>query len=581
MKEGRLLHVRNGKHHGRARLIVKKLVADQWPAGSDDYDIVVGNEGGALTLFDQEEDGTEKPLPHKLKVKDLKVKDLEFWLEGKTESASVRDAVLDLGLDRDPGGLAKQPKRNGDWGRLTVVKIDKVELVVAVPVGKPKVWDAARQRYYINTEAGAAGRTLGDKAGEREVKVVATLSKPIADVPLHFMLAPHPDNAAPAGLPASWKPETLKLDMRRLDRKDRKALMNFSARTGANGKVEMKKLVLSAFGGDRFTPAVYLEQDPHLAKYVPDHADLGQRLPALGDKTLQVWKHFHYRIVYMLRHDGTSYSNRFTEASLHAKFEADFIEMERNGAVVETGHEDLVPYDTARDWVIGKLGAEKPRQLQFAFVDAIGESPDVEHELSTVGLPGLNFSWPISGGQCFDLSAQAKWLTSARYKVGADPSQPIAGANLTLSHDGPKHRLSVDLSGIAALAGVDLATVGVTIKLIKHDFPSGLSWGAPTLVGMRWREAGFPGQESEATMRTAYHEAGHYLGLAPKTLPDTAASPSSQWYNSPGVGDHCKFGPQDCTLWHSFIMKIEFCPTCKLALRARDHARQVNADAPF
>jgi hypothetical protein len=580
VKEGRFLHVQDANHHDRAKLVVKKLVADQWPGGTDDYDVTLKDDSGTVTLYDKQSHGTEKPLPHKIKVKDLKAKDLELWVAGKGESAKVRDSVLDIGLDRDPGGLAKEAKDNADWGRLTVVKITKVELVVTVPGGKPKVWDSGKKRYYINTEGGAAGRTLGDKAGTREVKVVATLSKAIKDVPIHFMLAPHPDNAAPAGLPATWKPHELKVDMRRLDRTDRKALMHFSEKTNDQGKAEMKKLVLSAFGGDKFTPAAYIEQDPHLAKYVEGHAQLGTRVPKLSSDTLQVWKRFDYRIVYMKRHDGTSYSNRFTEASLQAKFEVDFIEMERAGDLVEADHQDMVPYDTARNWVTGKLGAEKPRQLQFAFVDAIGKAPELDHELSTVGLPGSTFDWPVRGGLCFDMSAQNKWLTSAELDI-AGTTHPISGGKVTLANDGVNHKVSINLTGLAVLTGVDLATVGIKIVLKKHDFPSGLSWGAPTLVGMRWRDAGYPGQEPEATMRTAYHESGHYLGLAPKTLPDTAASASTMWYNSPGVGNHCKYGPEDCALWHQFIMKINFCPTCKLALRARDHSSQVNADTPF
>jgi len=421
---------------------------------------------------------------------------------------------------------------------------------------------------------------LGPKAGARDVKVVATLGKPIAGVPIHFMLAPAPGNAAPAGMPATWKAETLKVALRALDRTDRKALMHFSALSGADGKAEIKTLVLSAFAGDQFTPGAYIEQDPHLAKYVQGHADLGVRVPTLSSTTLQLWKHFDYRIVFMKRHDGTSYSNRLSEDDLKAKFANDFIEMERKGAVVEAAHEDLVAYDDARNWVIGKLGAEEPRVLQFALVDAIGKSPQQDLDVSRVGLTSLSFSIPVAGGRCFDMSAQAKWLKSATCgKTGLH--QPIPADKIALQNDGVNHKVVIDLTGMAHLAGVPLADIEVNVVLKEHDVPSGLSWGAPTLIGMRWRESSYVGKEPEATMRTTYHEAGHYMGLAPKTLPDTAATASTQWYNSPGVGNHCKFGPQNCTMWHSFILKIDFCPTCRLALRARDHATNANAASPF
>ena len=584
VKLGRLLHVQHSGHHGRAKLVVKKLAAGDWPADTDAYDIVIECEKGSLKLFDKEAEGAERALPFKTKVKDLKAKDLELWVEGKSESDAARDAVLDIGLDRGAGGLAHKPKKHGDWGRFTVVKIAKVELVVSVPGGKPKVWDAAKKRYYINTQAGADGRTLGDAKTadvEREVKVVATLGKAIKDVPIHFMLAPHPDNAAPAGVPATWKSEKLKVALRALDRKDRKALMHFSQPTGADGKAEMKKLVLSAFGGDRFTPGAYIEQDAHLSKYVQNHADLGKRVPVLCTYPLQVWKYFQYQIAYQKRHDGTSYSDRFTEADLQAKFATDFLEMERTGTVVTAAHTYMVLQGDARAWVSGKLGAEKTRTLQFAFVDAVAMAPELDHDLTVApgGLPGLSFEWPIDG-QCFDLSAQGKWLKSAECGE-AGSEQAIPGNKIQLQNDGVNHKLSVNLTGLPFLAGVDLADIGVKIVLKKHDVLSGLSWGAPTLVGMRWRESSYVGQETEAASNTAYHEAGHYLGLAPKTLPDTAASASSVWYDSPGVGNHCKHGPQDCVMWHEFLMKFNFCPTCKLALRARDHSSQVPAANPF
>jgi hypothetical protein len=34
-------------------------------------------------------------------------------------------------------------------------------------------------------------------------------------------------------------------------------------------------------------------------------------------------------------------------------------------------------------------------------------------------------------------------------------------------------------------------------------------------------------------------------------------------------------------MWHAFLMKFNFCPTCKLALRARDHSAQANGASPF
>lgn len=580
VKDGRFLHVQSAGSHARARLLVKKLDAGQWPAGTDDYDIVLAGTNG-LGLYDAAVEGSAKSLPQKFKVKDLKALDQEFWVEGSAESAALRDGLLMLGLDRPAGGLAHLPKNNGDFSRFTVVKVQSVELVATVTSGQPKVWDAAQGRYYINTEAGEAGRTLGPKSGARDVKVRVSLGKPIPGVPVHVMLAPDAANAAPAGLPADWKQEKLKDALRVKDRKDRKSLLHFGAVTAADGKAEVTTLVLSGFGGDRFTPAAYIEQDPHLAKYVTGHDVLGKRLPVLAAKPIEVWKYFQYKIVFMKRHDGADYSNRLSETDLKDKYKSEFIELERKGSVVVADYQDMVPYDTARAWVTGKLGAEEARVLQFALVNAIGKTATTDVDVALAGVPSLSFNVGVNGGRCFDLSARANWLKSATCNRTGQPPVAIPGDKITLVNDGVRHKLSVDLSAQANLTGVPLANVEVKVVLIEHDYPSGLSWGAPTLIGMRWREAGYPGKEAEATMRTTYHESGHYLGLAPKTLPDTAAGASSVWYNSPGVGDHCKHGPQDCTMWHSFILKINFCPTCKLALRARDHATQVGGDTPF
>jgi hypothetical protein len=299
---GRLLHAQTDKNsHGRAKLVVQKLAADPWPAGTDDYEVTIDEEkgGGSLKLFDKEEEGSEKALPFKIKVKDLKAKEVELWVEGKDASKKLRDAVLQVGLDRPAGGLAKKPKHSADWSRFTVVKIKEVKLEYEKAKDEHKAWDEDKKRYYINLNE------KGDPDG-RKITLSAKLGEKLAGVPIRFMLAPDKDNGKTANwnidfpsdgksgaTDVKWKDLTAAL--KHLDKADRKDLVHLMQETDKDGhaKVEVQ---LSRFGGDKFHPACYLEQDAHLAKYVHGHADLEKREPVFAKvRPLQVWRKVFYQ----------------------------------------------------------------------------------------------------------------------------------------------------------------------------------------------------------------------------------------------------------------------------------------------
>jgi len=299
---GRFLHAQTDKaSHGRAKLVVQKLAADQWPAGTDDYEVTIDADkgGGSLKLFDKEEAGAEKPLPHKLKVKDLKAKEIELWAEGKDASKKLRDAVLQVGLDRPDGGLAKKPKQAADWSRFTVVKIKEVKLEYEKAKDEHKAWDEDKKRYYININE------KGDPDG-RKITLSAKLSEKFAGVPIRFMLAPDKDNGKKANwnidFPSNGKSgandvkwKDIPAALKHVDKADRKDLVHLMEQTDKDGlaKVEVQ---LSRFGGDKFHPACYLEQDAHLAKYVHGHADLEKREPVFAKVTpLQVWRKVFYQ----------------------------------------------------------------------------------------------------------------------------------------------------------------------------------------------------------------------------------------------------------------------------------------------
>ena len=77
---------------------LKKLAGD-WPADADDYDVVIECEKGSLTLFDKEAEGTEKPLPLKLKLKDLKAKPVYVHCKAGIRAQKTAALLKAAGVD--------------------------------------------------------------------------------------------------------------------------------------------------------------------------------------------------------------------------------------------------------------------------------------------------------------------------------------------------------------------------------------------------------------------------------------------------------------------------------------------------
>lgn len=293
VKKGRFLHQQDGKNFGRSKVLLKKLDSGQWPAGSENYDVILTSHAssGSLALFNKEWEGDKKDAPFKIKVSEALKADTELWAEGAGTSSKLRGIRLEAGLDRDPGGLAKTPKRNGDWGRFTVIKIDKVQLEYKPEKDKPVAWDEKEQRFYINFDSDPDGR---------KITIGVRLSEKLKDVPIHFMLAPDKDNMKAANwgedMPSTWKWKDITPDVKSKDREDRKNVLHLQVKTDDKGYAK-QELLLSRFGGDKFVPAAYMEQDPHLAKYIHGHTDLEKKKPVFAKKSITVWRKFWYQIV--------------------------------------------------------------------------------------------------------------------------------------------------------------------------------------------------------------------------------------------------------------------------------------------
>ncbi len=319
IKAGRLLHEQKDSNHSRAKLVIKKLLAAHCPDGTDDYEVYVNhtNKSGSLEIYDAEWDGSSQSSPTgPFKFSQLKSADKELWVEGKTACSKLRDLTLDLSLGRPVGGLAMDVKRHADCARFTVVKLNKIKLDYTAPVGGADAWDPTDKRFFINL--------LADPDG-RKITIGAQLSEALTDVVVHFMLVEHKDNRKIAnwgvdlpdgtrllnpvaaqddsGTPQvfgstepKWTWKDISKDVKHLDKTKRDDLLHCSEKTDSTGYAK-KEVTLSRFAGDKFYLAAYIEQDPHLAKYIDGHTTLEKRKPVMTTDPIQVWRKFWYKEV--------------------------------------------------------------------------------------------------------------------------------------------------------------------------------------------------------------------------------------------------------------------------------------------
>ncbi|EHR71475.1 hypothetical protein BurJ1DRAFT_2646 [Burkholderiales bacterium JOSHI_001] len=300
--------------HGRAKLLLPKLNAADWPAETDDYKLVIKVEGadGAVTLHDKENENAATTQPWEFKVSDLKTAEKVLWVEGSGESKALHDCKLDIGLTRadavEKHTAAKRDLRNGDWMRFTVLSIDPAEIKIDyTPEGDEfNAWDATSnpKRFYINVNK------KGDPEGRR-IKVQMQLKPHLAGVPVRFMLVADKDNHKtgnwgfdfPAdakrkdgkGVKQDFKWKDVKTSWKHKDKPDRKDVLHWGEVTDKDGKAKTK-LKLSRVGGDKFRLGIYIDEDAHLAKHIDGHPELGKRVPvtsALGD--IQVWRRVFYQ----------------------------------------------------------------------------------------------------------------------------------------------------------------------------------------------------------------------------------------------------------------------------------------------
>jgi hypothetical protein len=344
---------------------------------------------------------------------------------------------------------------------------------------------------------------------------------------------------------------------------------------------------------DGWTPVVEI----HLSNYGDDKfkvraTESSNYMGGMLSSLFIVWKKLYYTLACMNREGTGNYADRVTEASLIREYENSFIELERIGAQSNPAHQLLVEKDHVNSWASTYLPAAAPRTMNFALIDTLAKGAPIAF-IREVDPPASRcFETLSSGSYAFDLSARNQWLTSAQYYDKRQPAasrtmQPLPNSAVELALSGLDYNLTIDVSTIVT-AELPINQIHVTLNLKKRDFLSGLSSGPVTVVAMRWRERNFSGSEGDATLHTMLHESGHYLGVAPKKLPNERQTDNSYYYDEAslgvGVGPHCSKNVEnpetaaqlpaspECIMYHEFRLTLHFCDKCSESLRGRDLA---------
>jgi hypothetical protein len=606
VKEGRLLHAQAANSHARAKLVLQKLAAGDWPAGTDDYLVALSqqNASGSVKLFDKDWEGAERSGDAlKFKVSDLKAKEVELWVEGEGATKKLRQVVLGAGLERGamaaPHTVEHPPKRNADWVRFTVVKVKEVKVDYKPESKKPVAWDEAKERFYVNLKADPDGR---------KVTIAATLTEPIKGVPLYFMLAEDTNNMKTAhwgvDLPATWKWKDIDAAVKHSDKPDRKKLLHLSQATDDKGAAK-KELTLSRFGGDVFHPAAYIEQDPQLAKYVHGHVDLAKKKPVLAAKKITVWRRFWYQEVKVKGLAVAGFGNAAdTYNDVKATMEAaPAIEMKRSDAdairprVIYPKHMLSYYVDTgtnayrnnyAGDASDGLAVGDATESKFFALVKKTSERPVQVPMLNAHGLWVADGTTAGQSTPWTEIPAKAFPLPFDAAKELLDP--PLQGGTLLFAGRWEAQDWD-DAANAGAGAWVnprhgDLAAGDLSLDASRsdpHTFqigkPARLTLGTKTRVrftGLRLRGAVsylgtsyadgivncYTPNDEVDFINTINHELGHSFKQVTKVRPTGVPAHPHQYDKQ---GSHCNYQNKSCLMYESGPQAVHldrYCPVC-------------------
>lgn len=651
VKKGRLLHEQKDTNHGRAQIIIKKINSAHCPAGSEDYEVYLNesNKSGSVQIHETEATSSPKSFPlGPFKFSELQAADKVYWVEGKAACSKLRDVRLDLALDRDDGGLDKDVKRNADWARFSVVKIKEVQLDYKAESGKADAWDATEKRFFINFKADPDGR---------KITIGAQLSAEIPDVVIHFMLVEHKDNRKTANwgvdlpdgtralTPASvvddggtpqvfattepkWTWKDIKKEVKHLDKDARKKLLHYSEKTDAKGYAK-KEVQLSRFGGDKFYLAAYIEQDPHLAKYIDGHNPLGDRKPVMMTDPIQVWRKFWYKevkVADLLVSDFRDAPDTYKDVKA-VMAAGTLVEMPRataNGITPRviypkhmvsyytdsTGYHNNYPGDTGDALVVGDTN----RSRFFSLATAEADKPVMYAMMNVHALwvPGGVDSAPVSEGPftypftlstdfpvsitasnelldpplqtgTFLVSGQGKWAAQD-WVPHSNPSQPSGPDQ---PPGAPPGRWGNGRQGTLASGDVSLDPNRSDPRVFRVTLPAAVVVGAYTRVkifgvhvqcaqsflGTSYRDGivnAFTINDVQDFVNTVNHETGHSFKQVTPIRPGNAPAHPLQY---PNQGNHCAYDNSSCVMFESGPQPgslNRYCPVCHPYLLVAD-----------
>lgn len=542
---GRFVPLQNAaKQFGRAKLVVKKVTTADWPAGADNHVVTLNVSNDVACVYDAAVNGAvvaKKGTPLQLKKADLTV-DKTYWIEGTgpNASAALRDEVFMVGLDRTDKNTADYPgepasieaKNNGDWGCGTVVTLSAVNP------------SAADWRQYVNqpTDHTVAYNDNQNEAKDgRSILVTATILPAVGGVGLDFMLWADPANATdiPAGL-KSMVTDT-----------------HVPAVSDNTGKANAR-LKLSRYGGDKFTAVAFLADDASKGA-ATFGADATAAPNAFKSKPVTVWRKLAYDLVFMNRHGvpnyNGNYSDKFNQGNFEAAFATSFLELKAensttvaNVSALYAGAASPGGGTTYQTWMgtekaLGNIQDPKDRFFTLMFVETTADgSNNWTQWFSKPTVTGNTFKAGINN-RMFDVSAKNRYImagscTVAAYSFGFIPrwTEVVPDANVSVvDGNNGQYELQVDLVGVD-LHGWAIRDLWVQVTLYSLDYFCGMSLGAQpyTFTAVRYAEQR-GANVSDEVYSTAVHEVGHFLGLAPKTLPDAAATGNKLWYLGNGV----------------------------------------------
>ncbi len=546
ISRGRLLQVQDNARHCRAKLVLKKPDGNFWSGGENHYTVTLNKKTGSgdVNIFKTETGGVAEPFPLKLDKNNF-TEDKVFWVEGAGAVDKLRDLKLIMGMDRTPGGLSKTEKMNGDFASFTIIQFKKV-----TP-------DTADYKQWCNLPEDS-----NKPAQSQKFKAKAELTKPLENVKIMFSLVPDANN--PTDIPDAVK---------YTGPGDNEAAVN----TNNQGIAESAKLTFSRYGGDKFQVFAYAQEAP----------PAGENKPAKNlSRQITIWRKLFYRVNCMKRYGSGSYSNRLDEAGMKTKMGDMFVDLERSGDVSNRDFQSVVKDSKIAAFNTAVFGADVKRTINIGLVEAqTGDSVTNVDRLWTA-TKGYNATDKTTTetltGFTMEMETKNAWLDSAKYSnTDVTPESWIAlnSDKVSLSLDGLEHKVKVDLTGVITnLLPANKVRVQVTLKKLSEW--SGDSTGNNILIGMRWREIGYPGKEKKAARQTTLHEMGHFIGMTAKKKPDAAQSANPLRYDQ--NGPHCKFDTNKCVMYHQFQMVFDFCATCKESLKARNISDpKISADADY